>query len=137
MLRTAPPFTAAEFRQLRWLEGRWRGVQPNGERFYEGYRFADDSTLVSYEYADSVSTAPKDSSAVRLRAGSIASGSGNTRWEVSDLSAARVHFVPVQGARNDFTWERLSANEWKATLHWPATADRAERTIVYPMARLP
>ena len=135
-LRTTPPFTAAEFRQLRWLEGRWRGGQPNGERFYEGYRLANDSTLRSYDFADSVSTTPKDSSEIRLRSGVIVSGSGNTRWEVAELSGARVHFIPVQGARNDFTWEKLSADEWKATLHWPANADRAERTVIYPMTRL-
>jgi hypothetical protein len=56
---------------------------------------------------------------------------------VTELSGARVRFDPVARARNDFTWVRSSADAWTATLHWPATAERPERSVVYPMTRVP
>lgn len=126
----------AAFRQLRWLEGRWRGDQPNGQPFFEGYRFENDSTLRSYSYADATSRVPTDSGAITLRAGQVTTGSGGARWIADELTAARIRFVPLAGVGNSFVWEKTSPDAWTATLSWPATAERPPRQVVYQMTRL-
>lgn len=128
--------TVAAFRQLRWVEGRWRGDQPNGEPFFESYRFENDSTIRSYTYADATNRVPTDSGAITLRAGQVTTGTGAARWVAAELTATRVRFVPLAGVRNSFVWERTSPDAWTATLSWPATADRPAREVIYPMRRL-
>lgn len=126
----------AAFRQLRWVEGRWRGEQPNGQPFFEGYRFENDSTIRSYSYPDAASRVPSDSGAITLRAGRVTTGSGGARWIADELTAARIRFVPLAGVSNSFVWERTSPDAWTATLSFPATAERPAREVVYPMTRL-
>ena len=128
--------TVAAFQQLRWIEGRWRGEQPNGPAFFEEYRFENDSTIRSYTFADAASRVPTDSGAIMLRGGQVTTGSGGTRWAAAELAAGRARFEPVAGARNSFVWQRTSPDAWTATLSWPATADRPAREVVYPMTRL-
>jgi hypothetical protein len=128
--------SVAAFGQLRWVEGRWRGEQPNGQPFFEAYRFENDSTIRSYTYADAASTVPTDSGAITLRGGQVTTGGGGARWAAAELTATRIRFAPVAGARNAFVWERTSADAWTATLSWPATAERPTREVVYPMSRL-
>jgi hypothetical protein len=126
-----------EFQQLRWVEGRWRGDQPDGKPFYEAYRFVNDSTIRSYSYADSASGAvPSDSGFIALRGGEVTTGGEGARWVASQLTASRIDFAPRVGASNSFTWQRASADAWTATLRWPATADRPAREVIYPMRRL-
>ena len=131
-----PRISVAAFRQLRWLEGRWRGDQPDGNPFFEGYRFENDSTIRSYTYADSVTRVAADSGAIVLRGGEVTTGSERASWAASGLTATRIEFVPRAGARNSFVWEKSSPDSWTATLRWPATADRPAREVVYPMRRL-
>lgn len=126
--------SVAEFGTLRWLEGRWRGTQPDGRPFYESYRVADDSTITTYP--DATSTTPSDSGAVALRGGVVATGSGGARWVVAELEPGRVHFAPDGSAQNHFTWVRRSPDAWTATLVWPATPERSAREVVYEMQRL-
>jgi hypothetical protein len=124
------------FQNLRWVAGRWRGMQPNGRPFFERYRFENDSTIRSYTYADSTATLPADSGEIVLRAGQVTTGSGGARWVADEITATRVSFVPLRGASNSFVWERTSPDSWTATLRTPATADRPAREVVYPMTRL-
>ena len=126
----------AEFQQLRWMEGRWRGEEPNGQSFFEGYRFENDSTIRSYTYADSANRVPTDSGAIALRGGEVTSGSEGARWVASELTASHIEFAPQVGVRNSFVWQRESDDAWTATLRWPGTADRPAREVVYRMRRL-
>ncbi len=126
----------SDFQHLRWIEGRWRGEEPNGKPFFEGYRFENDSTIRSYSYADSVNSVPSDSGVIVLRKGEVSTGSEGARWVASELTARHVAFVPQRGVRNSFVWERTSADTWTATLRWPAAADRSAREVVYRMRRL-
>ena len=127
--------TPAQFRGLAWLEGRWIGTQDGAGHFYEGYRFADDSTLRTYDYADSSAAPPSDSGEIILRADTVFSGSGNSRYVLTALDSASAHFAPLANARNAFTWRRNADSSWTATLAWRDSTGQ-QRTRVYEMRRL-
>ena len=135
--RTAPAqqYSQAQFRQLRWLEGQWRGRLPDGKYFYEQYRWADDSTIVMHAFADSTFARATDSARITLRNGVVANEGATARWEAAQLDSAAVHFAPVRGASNSFEWVRESANLWTATLHTTARDGQSQRTV-YPMERM-
>jgi hypothetical protein len=126
--------TPAQFRSLAWLEGRWIGTQAGGSHFYEGYRFADDSTLRSYEYGDSTAAPAKDSGRIWLSGDTVLTGSGNSRYVLTALDSGSAHFAPLVNARNAFTWRRNADSSWTATLAWRDSTG-AERTRVYEMRR--
>lgn len=128
--------TPAQFHSLAWLEGRWRGRTDRGQWFYESYRLVNDSTLATRTYPDSTFSAPADSSEIRLRGSEVVSQSGRKRWVVAALDSSHVHFVPVAGARNTFTWRRKSPESWTATLRWPGKIGRRARVVVYRMERV-
>jgi hypothetical protein len=131
-----PPVTQPNpLTQVRWLEGRWTGIQQNGHVFFEGYHFLNDSTIRTYSFADSLSVAPTDSGTIQSRGGTITTGEGSSLWAVDLLTADSVRFAPVRGASNTFVWRRLSADQWVAVLSWPATPDRAARRVEYLMRR--
>ena len=134
--QTALTVTPARFATLRWLEGRWEGHAANGASFFEGYRFADDSTIRTYSYADSIAATPDDSDDVALRGGRVRSGSGKASWVLTALGPDSARFDPVRGAANRFVWRRLSADRWTATLDWPAVEGRPARQTVYEMRRI-
>jgi hypothetical protein len=124
--------SVAEFGELRWLAGDWRGEGAGGMPFFEGYRFADDSTLVMTYFADSTVTRVTGTATVELRAGQVQHRSGGARWVVTELDGSGVHFSPVVGATNAFVWKRESASRWTASLSYP---DRP--AVVYRMRRYP
>ena len=136
--QTAPALTnltTADFGQLRWIEGRWVGMA-GGNPFFEGYRFANDSTLRSYSFADSASAVPTDSGTIALRGGRIVDDGESGQWVASELTPTRINFVPEAGVTNSFAWERRSADEWVATLTSPATGNGEATETVYEMRRL-
>jgi hypothetical protein len=128
--------SAAQFRALHWLEGRWRGSAPAAAPFYQEYAFLDDSTLTTRTFADSTFARVTDSSEVRLRGGEVVSQSGPRRWALTAIDSARVRFTPVAHAHNAFTWKRESTDAWTATLRWPARIGRRTRTVIYQMVRV-
>ncbi|HKP76643.1 MAG TPA: hypothetical protein VJT67_14030, partial [Longimicrobiaceae bacterium] len=125
--------TMAEFQQLRWIVGDWRGSGSGQAPFYERYRFVDDSTLVVDSFADSTFAAVTESAPFELRGGRLSSGGG--RWVASQITPRWVTFIPVR-ARNVFTWRYDSRNRWIALLSWPATDTQPARTATYTMERV-
>jgi hypothetical protein len=125
--------TSAEFKRLDWIQGGWVGKEPDGNPFYEEYRFKDDSTIGSWSYADSASTVPNDSGEIRLRRGQVTSGNDLVAWVATSLDGKEIKFAPLRGARNSFSWTRGSGGGWVASLHWPADGSRPAKEIVYHM----
>lgn len=120
--RVRPPMpakvTVAQFGQLRWLEGRWRGAEAAGAPFFESYRFLDDSTILSFSFADSTFTTVTDSGRMQLRGDTVTSG-----WPVPErvaiaLDSASVAFsAPLRGG-NGFSWHLEGPGAWTARLPW-------------------
>jgi hypothetical protein len=131
-MAAAGTFTIADFGQLRWIAGRWRGFMPNGDKFYEEYRFLNDSTIVKYGFPDSTFAKASDSSHVQLRGGTVADESIRSRYVASRLDSAGVDFIPARGAQNSFTWAKESPTTWNATLRW-TDRDGKPQTVMYAL----
>lgn len=135
--RTAAPgtYTASQFQQLRWLDGRWKGRMEDDKDFYEQYRFLDDSTIVMHSFQDSTFAQMGDSARITLRGGIVANEGGTARWVAERLDTLGVEFAPDSGATNYFVWSRESPSSWKATLRW-IDADGKSQRVEYGLQRL-
>ena len=127
--------TADQFARLRWIEGTWRGTGVDQPPFYERYRMADDSTIVMESFEDSTLARVTSSARVELRDGRLSNVGEGAVWVASKLGPTHVTFAPVEGARNTFTWRRVSADAWTATLSWPGQP-QGQRERVYRMGRV-
>jgi hypothetical protein len=134
---TSPPVAAtvtpAQFRALKWLEGRWRGRDTATLVFYEEYRFVDDSTLAMRSFSDSMFTRATDSSTIALRGGRVENRSESRTWVATRLDSASARFDAASGAGTHFVWERAT-DGWVARLFAPAA--RGEREVVYRMTTM-
>jgi len=128
----AGTFTLADFRLLRWIEGRWRGFQPDGKTFYEQYRFLNDTTIAMHAFPDSTFRSAKDSSRVELRGGTVANEGARARWVATRLDSVGIDFAPHHGATNHFTWAREDSTKWNATLRW-TDKDGQPQAVVYAL----
>lgn len=124
--------TTADFANLRWLEGDWRGQIASGGYFYERYHFVDDSTIAMHGYEDSTFTRPNDSATIVFRDGVVSDIGPKAKWSASRLDSTGIDFAPVQGATNHFTWTRQSGDKWTAAIK-PANG----KVITYQMERPP
>ncbi len=120
--------TLAQFRTLRWYEGRWTGMAPDSSRFYEAYRVVDDSTMRSYQFADSVIRPPTDSGTIALRAGRVTSGDVAARWILTRIDSTSVRFESTRQANSGFEWRRVGPGAWEARLFHDSAGVATERT---------
>jgi hypothetical protein len=127
---------AEEVAKLRWIEGSWRGTGDVEKPFYERYRVEADAVIVE-GFEDEEFTKSTGATRFELSEGEMGGGNEGWRWVVTNLDENSVTFGPVAKARNSFRWERVSADEWRAVLEWPATADKPARRRVYKMERWP
>jgi hypothetical protein len=127
-------YTVDNFRGLMWLAGQWQGFMPDGSRFFERYRFLDDSTIIKHTLRDSTFREVSDSSRISLRGGVVADDGGSARWVATRLDSIGVDFAPERGARNHFTWAREDSTKWNATLRWTDEQGRPQ-TVVYALHR--
>lgn len=130
----AGEFSPAQFAELRWLEGTWRGRLPDGGFFYERYELTSDTTIRMHAFSDSTLAQTSDSARIVLRGGRIYNGGGSARWVATHMDSSGIHFAPERGASNRFTWTPQSPDSWTATLS-PADQPNGSRAVVYPMER--
>jgi len=132
---TPATLTTADVAKLKWIIGSWKGTGDVEKPFYERYRFEGESTLAVDGFPDETLAKSDSTTLFALKDGKMGN-SGETRWAASEITADSITFVPVAAARNTFKWQRVSDNEWKAILSWPATADKPARQRVYKMERV-
>ena len=126
------PVTLADFRSLSWLVGRWRGGP--SPVFYEQYRFRDDSTIAMTAYTDSTfATATADSSMIEWRQGQVRTRTARSTYDAIEVAPGRIRFRRTGAPDGGHRFERVSADEWIATL-FPRGA--GTDTVVYRMRRL-
>ena len=127
-------FTAADFAHLKFLEGRWEGIGPDGKPFYEQYVFPSEGEMRSIRFADASFAEPADGSVVALDDGRVASTWGEFTWEASELVPGKACFIPVN-APSSFCWERLSATSAQVTQRWVDEHGSPQQYVV-PLRRL-
>ena len=125
--------TTADLQKLRWIEGSWRGTGVDQAPFFERYRFENDTTLAVDTLEGGKVT---DTTRFELKDGEFGGGSEGSRWVVVSFDENAITFAPVTKARNSFSWQRATADSWKAVLNWPATKDKPARERVYNMERI-
>lgn len=130
---SAQRVTLAQFKKLTWLAGTWRGSGGNYPSFFEEYRFINDSTILMQSLSDSTFRTATDSSAIELRNGAIASrGDGGRFSDALVVTDTSIQFRRRGATTGGWTWTRVSADEWIATIHPSSPTGRA---TVYIMKR--
>jgi hypothetical protein len=126
--------TLADFQQLRWINGPWRGFMADGGKFYEWYKFENDSTILKTEHADSTFGTPTGESRIMLRNGIVVDSSARSSYVATRWDSAGADFAPRRGATNSFTWAREDATKWSATIRW-TDANGQPQTVLYALHR--
>jgi hypothetical protein len=127
-------FTREDFAHLAFLDGRWRGVGPDGAPFYEAYDFVDPATFRSRRYTDDRFTTAADGSTVAFADGVVTATWGPFTWTAVDLTPDRACFAPV-AAPSAFCWERTGAGSVTVTQRWTDDAG-VERHSTMPLVRV-
>lgn len=130
----AAAVTVADFQQLRWLSGPWRGFMSDGNKFYEWYKFENDSTILKTEHPDSTFGTPSGESRIMLRNGIVVDSSARSSYVATRLDSTGVDFAPRRGATNSFTWTREDTTKWSATIRWVDT-NGVSQSVLYALHR--
>lgn len=121
--------SAAEFQDLRWLEGTWRGALPRGGHFYESYTLIDDSTFLVESFPDSTLAAPRSLGRVILRGGALyREEPTGERVPATRMDESGVLFGSLE---RGFTWAPASDGSWTATIHRGGGNAAERRDVVY------
>ncbi|GEM_PF-690291 len=100
-------FSQRDFEQLKFLEGRWQGKAPDGEAFYEEFRFESPTRMRATRYTDQRYAQVEDSSIMALEGGTVTSTWKEYRWRASALDEGQACFEPVDG-QIAFCWKRIA-----------------------------
>lgn len=113
---TEKTFLKEEFATLKWIEGRWKGIDAAASSaFYEEYNFKNDTLILM----DALNNPPKldqvteDYGRVFFFKGMILHQSGNSIWRATNITSDLIEFEPLQNADNHFKWQKSSNNSWK------------------------
>jgi hypothetical protein len=123
--------SVAQFGELSWLHGKWRGSGGDYPSFFEEYAPLNDSTIQMRSFKDSTLRVVTDSSTIELR-GNVVKSRGATSVHDATVTASSIRFVRP-GTNRGHTFAKVSADEWTAMLD-PATADG--KPTVYVMKRI-
>jgi hypothetical protein len=126
-----PSFTKAQFASLRWIDGRWRGMTPEGRPIWDSYRMVNDSTLHQGTFTDSTYKTQRDSAVVSWRKGTIIDQGSGSPWFATVLDSSGVSFSLPKAPLNRITWIRHSANEWEAQISRPDQLGHEQRTVFH------
>ncbi|MBD0373849.1 MAG: hypothetical protein ICV60_23760 [Pyrinomonadaceae bacterium] len=129
--------TTSELKNLRWIEGTWRGTGDGQQPFFERYHFENDSTLVVESFSDETLSKVTETARYELKDGQFGNSGDGPRWVATKFDNDSITFEPVARARNQFRWERQSNDVWKAVLTWPASQNNPAKQKVYQMERVP
>ena len=126
--------TTADFQKIRWINGPWRGFMSDGNKFYEWYKFENDSTILKTEHPDSTFGTPSGESRIMLRNGIVVDSSARSVYVATRWDSTGADFAPRRGATNMFTWTREDTTKWSATIRWTDKEGRAQ-SVVYALHR--
>jgi hypothetical protein len=126
-------FNESSFSQIKFLEGRWKGVGPDGKDFFDEYVLAEPTLFRSIRHADATFSKATDGSTVALKDGVITSTWGQFTWKATSLSSSKACFEPVD-APSSFCWERVAPDTVTVTQRWTGS-DGKEQSFVLTLNR--
>lgn len=109
--------TLDQFRQLRWIEGTWRGSGGNYPSFFEQYEILNDSTIRMRAFSDSTLRVVTDSSTIDWRNGKIASRRESRSYDAIEFTPTSIRFIRPGLTTGGHTWTWVGPNEWTAALY--------------------
>lgn len=121
-------FSLDDFAQLQFLEGRWKGVAPDGKEFFEEYTRPEPAVFQSHRFPDSAFTGHTDGATISLKDGEVISQWGEYTWKASSIGADSADFEPVN-APSQFVWRRIDDATLEARQHWTANGKEQEFTL--------
>ncbi len=127
-------YTQDDFKQRKFLEGRWQGTDPKGAAFYEQYDFPDAVTLRSLRFPTQEFSKPTDTSTVVLKDGQILSQWGDFTWRAAEIATDKACFVPLK-APSSFCWKAAGPSGVEVTQRW-LDANGKEQTMTMVLTRL-
>ncbi|MFC5459970.1 hypothetical protein [Massilia niabensis] len=121
-------FSFDDFSQLKFLEGRWRGVSADGKEFYEEYVRPEPTVFHSRRYPNASFEQHSDGSTIRLVEGEVVSEWGEFSWRAMEIGPDSARFAPVS-APSEFDWRRIDADTLEAIQRWDADGKPQQYTI--------
>ena len=121
-------FSFDDFAQLKFLEGRWRGVSADGKEFYEEYERPEPGVFHSRRYPDASFDQHTEGSTIRFEDGEVVSQWGEFTWRASEIGADSARFAPVS-APSEFDWHRVDADTLEAIQRWEAGGKAQQYTM--------
>ncbi len=122
-------FDESSFAQLQFLEGRWKGVGPDGKDFFDEYVMAEPTLFRSIRHADATFSKATDGSTVVLDDGAITSTWGEFTWKATSVGADKACFEPVN-APSSFCWERVAPDTVTVTQRWTGSDGKAQSFVL-------
>jgi hypothetical protein len=127
-------FNESSFAQIKFLEGKWKGIGPDGKEFFEEYVLVEPTLFRSMRHADSSFSKVTDGSTVSLKDGVVISTWGQFTWKASVLNAMKACFEPID-APSSFCWERVAPDAVTVTQRWVG-ADGKEQSFMLKLSRI-
>lgn len=121
-------FSFDDFAQLKFLEGRWRGVTADGKEFYEEYVHPEPTVFHSRRYPDDRFEQHTEGSTIRFEDGEVVSQWGEFTWRAASIGPDSARFAPEQ-APSEFNWHRIDADTLEATQYWSAEGQPRHYTM--------
>lgn len=125
---------SSSFAQIRVLEGRWRGVGPDGKAFFDEYLLSEPTVFRSIRDADGAFNEVTDGGTVTLRDGFITSTWCEFTWKATTLTVSKACFEPVN-APSSFRWEHEEADTGTVTQRW-TDSDGKEQSFLITLNRV-
>jgi len=121
-------FSPDDFAQLQFLEGRWKGIAPDGKEFFEEYDRPEPCVFQSRRFPDGGFTEHTDGATISLLDGEVISQWGDFTWKASSIGADNAAFEPVN-APSQFIWRRVDEATLEARQRWTVDGKEQEYTL--------
>ena len=122
-----------EFKQLRWITGKWQGSGLELAERFEEYTMRDDTTMVVRAYADSTFQVVTDSSTIEWHNDAVESRGAKGTYVAIAFSPSSIRFMRRGDWGGGHTFRLTSGDEWTATLH---PQGRRGKPTIYTMRRV-
>ena len=90
----------------------------------------DDTTIRIRTYPNAGFRTPVDSSFVVLRGNRLFAVWRSAEWVATELTPAAVHFAPLEGAPNEFSWIQTGLDRREVRSAWLDAEGRTQRRVL-------